>query len=229
LVDEQCSGDAASFPPAVERRRKNLRTSLQPVSTEALLTARIKAAVEADPGSNDAIRNAQEAIFLSVADTMKALQPALAPLLNTTNLQDALAIRNSWIDKLRFLDGCLALPDLQGLSVALRELSRGVAVDALRPDGNMQGGKSSTERLRLMAYAVEAADELKRRCRKDAEYRAELQASETAHATIEKYRWAIRDVPEFAPRALWHLCWQEEPEIVLQRLVWAIKAMDKNK
>ncbi|MBK8860339.1 MAG: hypothetical protein IPN48_05165 [Sphingomonadales bacterium] len=183
--------------------------------------------MEALPGSEAAIRNAQEAIFLSVADTMKALQPALGSLMETSNLQEAKAIRSSWIDKLHFLNGCLALPDLCSLSVALRELDRGVVSDALLPDGNMQGGKSNTERLRLMAYAVEAADELKRRCEFDDEYRAELKDSKTAHATIEKYRKAIRHLPEFAPRIGWQLYWQAKPKTVLSRLVWAIKVLDK--
>lgn len=208
---------------APRRRNKPLAKS-----KEAIIAECIEAALKAGPGSDAAIGLAQEAIFHCLSDTMKALQPALAPLLEAADLLDAAAIRKSWIGKLRFLNGCLALPDLRSLSVALQELGRGVTADALSPDGNMQGGKSNTERLRLMAYAVEAADELKRRCAKHEEYRAELKASETAYATIEKYRKAIRHIPELAPRLGWKLYWKEEPEIVLQQLVWAIRVLDKS-
>ncbi|GAA3901048.1 hypothetical protein GCM10022276_19810 [Sphingomonas limnosediminicola] len=213
---------------SASRRRRKDQIPEQLASIETIIAQRIEAALEAPPGSKAAIGNAQEAIFLSVRETMKALQPALAPLLEAADLHDAAAIRKSWIGKLRFLNGCLALPDLNSLSIALMELGRGVPASALLPDGNMQGGKSNTERLRLMAYAVEAADELKRRCIKDAEYRAELTQSETAHSTIEKYRKAIREIPEFAPRIGWSLYWTDAPEIVLQQLIWAIKALDNH-
>lgn len=210
------------------RRRRNNQIPEQPTSLEAIIAQRIKAALSAEPGSTTAIRNAQEAIFLSVADTMKALRSALGPLGEASELQGAAKIRETWINKLRFLNGCLALPNLSSLSIALQELGRGVTAAALLPDGNMQGGKSNTERLRLMAYAVEAADELRGRCSKDEEYRAELKESQTAHATIEKYRKAIRDIPEFAPRVGWSLYWTDVPEIVLQRLIWAIRTLDNH-
>jgi hypothetical protein len=193
----------------------------------AIIADRIKSALDAAPGSDTAIALAQEAMFLSVAETMKALQPALAPIMATADLDTSAAKRAGWISKLRFLNGCFAFPDLRDLSVALQELGRGVTADALKPVGNMQGGKASTDRLRLMAYAVEAADELRRRCSKDAEYRAELKASDTAHATIEKYRKAIRDVPEFAPHLGWQLRWNEPPEIVLQEVICAISVLNK--
>jgi hypothetical protein len=212
-----------------ERRRRKLQAIEQPASVAAIIADSIKSALEAAPGSDTAIGHAQEAIFLSVAETMKTLQPALAPIMATADLDSSAAKRAGWISKLRFLDGCLAFPDLRDLSVALQELDRGVTADALNPVGNMQGGKASTHRLRLMAYAVWAADELKRRCSKDEEYRAELKASETAHTTIEKYRKAIVHLPEFAPRISWSLWWKDEPEIVLKQLVCAIKALDKGK
>lgn len=210
-----------------ERRRRKSQAVEQPAPVAAIIADRIKSALEAAPGSDTAIALAQEAIFLSVAETMKALQPALAPTMATADLEISAAKRAGWISKLRFLNGCLALPDLRDLSVALQELDRGVTADALKPVGSMQGGKASTDRLRLMAFAVEAADELKRRCSKDEEYRAELKASETAHATIEKYRRAIGHLPEFTPRIGWQLWWNEPPEIALQKLVGAIKALDK--
>ncbi|MFV3078051.1 hypothetical protein [Niveispirillum fermenti] len=196
-------------------------------SNAELISGHIRAALEAEPGSAAAISSAQQAIFYSVHETMKALQPALAPLLSPASLEEAEAIRNVWIAKLRFINGCLALPDLSDLSVALQELNRGVTAEALRPNGTMQGGKPSTERLRLMSLVVEAADELKRQCKKDAEYRAELNRSQTAHSTVEKYRKAIHGLPEFQPRMGWSIRWSEQPEIVLQHLVWAIKALDK--
>lgn len=210
-----------------ERRRIKSQAIEQPASVAAIIADRIKSALAAASGSDTAIALAQEAIFLSVAETMEALEPAIAPIMATADLDTSAAKRAGWISKLRFLNGCLALPDLRDLSVALQELGRGVTADALKPVGNMQGGKASTDRLCLMAYAVEAADELRRRCSKDEEYRAELKASETAHATIDKYRKAIADLPEFAPRFGWQLRWKEPPEIALQRLVWAIRALNK--
>lgn len=213
----------------MSNRRRRAQATSQPASVDRIIAERIRAALEAVPGSDAAISNAQEAIFLSVTETMKALQPALAPIAATADLDTNAARRAEWISKLRFLNGCLTLPDLRDLSVALQELDRGVTADALKPVGNMQGGKASTDRLRLMAYAVEAADELKLRCSKDEEYRAELKASGTAHATIEKYRRAIGHLPEFTPRIGWQLWWNEPPEIALQQLVWAIKALDKGK
>ena len=179
------------------------------------------------PGSEAALRNAQEAIFLCIADTMKALQPALAPMLNADTAQDGEALRRSWINKLRFLNGCLELPDLSDLSVALEELGRGVTADALLPNGNRQGGKRGTDVLRLKAFAVEAANELRRRSAKKILYEDALEDLGTAASTIAKYRNQLARVPEFAPRVGWSLYWDEEPEIVLPQLIAAIKALNK--
>ena len=196
-------------------------------STEAIIENRIKIALDASPGSKAAIRNAQEAIFLSVAQTIKSLQPALAPIMEPADSGDAAAIRKSWVGKLRFLNGCLALPDLSSLSVALQELDRGVTADALIAVGNRRGGKSKTEGLHIMSYMVEAADELKSRCDKHEEYREKLKGCNTAHSTIEKHRKAILNLPEFAPRLGWQLYWREDPETVLKQLVTARKTLHK--
>lgn len=210
---------------SAERRRRQPRALPGPSPINALIAERVQAALEAPLGSHAAIGNAQEAIFLQLNETMTALKPALAQLLETPDMSDPSVIREQWISKLRFLNGCLCLPDLASLSIALQELGRGVTADSLRPDGNMQGGRAGTEQLRLMAYAVEAADELKRRCTKDAEYRERLKNSETAYSTIHKYRKAIDHVPEFTPRVGWSLHWQEAPEIVLEKVIWAIKTL----
>ncbi|NKJ02777.1 hypothetical protein [Novosphingobium sp. SG707] len=228
MVHERNIDDAQPSPQSARRERRRAQAVPASTSNEAMIASCVKVARDAQPGSGRALEAAQQAIFMSIVDTMQALQPALAPLLTADDPGDPAATRKSWIAKVRFLNGCLALPDLQGLSIALQELERGVTAEALRPCGNMQGGKSGTEKLRLMAYVVEAADELKRRCAKDEAYREELKASEASYSTVEKYRKKICDVPEFAPRLGWRLHWQEEPEVVLQRLIWAIKSLEKN-
>ena len=136
-------------------RRKVDRSGVPSVHPDLRLAqSRIEDALAADIGSPAAIQAAQEALgFVGLA-----VLPRIGPA-----AQDGVCDgqRAEWLRVLRFLRGTLLFKnELSSLIVALTELDRGLVDEQLRPTGSIQGGRTSTDRLRWQAVAVEAFDEL---------------------------------------------------------------------
>lgn len=164
------------------------------------------------------MEDAQRAVF----HLLRHLSDA-TPALHDTSPPE----RARWVAALNFLQGCHALPALDGLSTALQELDRGSVSDSLAPPaGGLRGGLADTTKLRLMSFAVEAADELRRECAKYIIYRDLLRAEcNTQTSTIENYRKALAGAPEdLRPRGSYVLAWgREQPAAVLRRVMQIIR------
>ncbi len=189
---------------APPRRRRSIPT----VSNDPLRSS-IKAARSAPPDSPAALRAAQEAVF----HVLMELQPAIGSILNP----DA-SCRASWIRSLHFLTQTDRFPALRDLAIALQELDRGVVHAALIPAlGGRRGGKHDTRFLEIRRDAVEAADELRRRCKCHEEYKARVRELGSSASTVESYRKSLLSGPaEFRPRSSYRLTWGEEkPEDLL--------------
>ena len=186
-----------------------------------ICAAKANTAVSKTPGSRGAIQSAQAAIF--------HLMRHLAPVIDAPSFTNE---RARWIGTLQFLHGTASFPALSSLLTALHELNRGVVDQWLEPAaGGQRGGLSGTDEVRLMSFAVEAADELRSRCLKVAEWESELKSSECSRATIEKYRKVVMNAPpDMRPRSSYVLSWgREPPEIVLQRVVWALQDLRRKR
>ncbi len=191
------------------------------------MLSHIDHALAAKPGSANAIAEAQQAIF----HLMQTLTPALPDDLLFQD-DDEKKQRGVWIRTIQFLLDAHVAPQLRSLSIGLQELDRGNVVPGLVPKiGGLQGGAPDTDELRLRSFAVEAADELRRRCISYEEYRAELKLSGTQASTISDYRKDVLAGPrELHPRGSYILSWGDEPpEMLLQRIVWAIRDLRKQR
>lgn len=189
-----------------------MNTSRSTPTEEQLLQA-IRVAKQSAPDSLEASRACQEAIFL----LMRELSSTMPKLYQGSG-------RPAWVDTLTFLRGTLSFPHLDDLLLALEEQERGISPPGLQRK-SLPGGLASTSSMLLRRDAVEAADELKRRCSCDEEYRAELKESETSYSTIEKWKRSLQGAsPNLRPRVGYRLHWGDEPpEILLQKTIWVMR------
>lgn len=196
-------------------------------SYTSLVNEHVAADRSAIPGSEDAILAAQKAIFYLLVRLAPAAPQYLDRHQSPSDPKDR---RASWLDLLRFLDGTLLLPDLEGLIIALAELDRGATDQAfVAKVGGRRGNLATTNLLQLKSFAVEAADELYRNRSCVEEYRARLKDCGTAHATVEGFRKAVlAGAPELHPRTSYILAWgNEPPEQVLLRVIQALRTAEK--
>jgi hypothetical protein len=202
-------------------RQRRREKQVEHRSTGDITRAHVAAALAAESGSPKAITEAQMALY----SLMQEVAPALTTHLST-DVDGDHGRRATWVRTLQFLLDAQIVPELRSLSIGLQELDRGIVSPDLAPKaGGRQGGLSGSDELLLMSFAIEAADELRKRCVSSDEYRAELKESETQYSTIARYRKAVMAGPaEFHPRPSYVLSWgNEPPEILLQRIVWAIR------
>lgn len=113
---------------------------------------------------------------------------------------------DGWISTIEYLLKSGSFPGLGRLAFGLRGLQRGLTITELRATGGKLKGE--WEQYEAKRAIVEAAEEIRRGCVKDEEWRARLKASGTSAAAINKYSQQLaRDAPSLLPRSNYYLAW----------------------
>lgn len=185
-----------------ERRERRLAGKVAaPLSHKAKiyldLAAERVAAADLAADSNAGVRLAQEAIGYVAF----AVAPHLERAYPTTDMET----REQWLSVLRFLSGTLMFQrPLEGLTLALTELDRGITPDGLKPSGSPQGGLPSLPKLHWMRTAVEIVAEVVRQHGGNQSHAEQFIADETgiSASTLRKWRKKLSTLaPEHHPRS----------------------------